>query len=71
MIPGTIYPSIEYEIRYKPVTLITGARQVGKTTVCGEIVKKRGFNYVSLADGRERTLAMQDPEMFLKVHPTP
>lgn len=71
MIPRTIYPSIEYGIRYKPVTLITGARQVGKTTICGEIVREKGFNYVSLADGRERALAIQDPEMFLRVHPTP
>ncbi len=71
IIPRTVYPSIKYGIRYKPVTLITGARQVSKTTIYGKVVREKGFNYVSLADGRERALAIQDPEIFLRIHHAP
>jgi len=53
------------------VTLITGARQVGKTTICKKISEECGYNYISLADIKERTLAIEDPEMFLKLHPSP
>ena len=71
MIPRTILDSIEESIRFKPVTLVTGARQVGKTTLCNHIAEKHGFGYVSLADGSERAIAIQDPEMFLRLHPAP
>ena len=57
MIPRTILPYIEHDIPLKPVILITGARQVGKTTLCEVISKKYGFNYVSLADRSERSMA--------------
>ena len=71
MIPRTILDSIEESIRFKPVTLVTGARQVGKTTLCQLIAEKHGFGYVSLASGSERVTAIQDPEMFLRLHPAP
>lgn len=71
MIPRTVLPYIEHDIPLKPVVLITGARQTGKTTLCELISRKHGFGYVSLADRSERRLAMEDPEMFLKVHPAP
>ena len=71
MIPRTILDSIEESIRFKPVTLVTGARQVGKTTLCNHIAEKHGFGYVSLANGSERAIAVQDPELFLRLHPAP
>jgi predicted AAA+ superfamily ATPase len=71
MIPRTIWSRIEYTIQNRPVTLITGARQVGKTVLCGEIVKKYNFNYVSLDNLRKRASALSDPEMFLELHPSP
>ena len=40
MIPRTILPVIEERLRFKPVTLITGARQCGKTTLCKLISQK-------------------------------
>ncbi len=46
MIPRTILKYIEESIRLKPVTLITGARQVGKTTLCRFIAEEHGFEYV-------------------------
>jgi predicted AAA+ superfamily ATPase len=71
MIDRTALAVIEESIRLKPITLITGARQVGKTTLCSLIGKKYGFGYVSLADISERTSAERDPEMFLRTHGTP
>ena len=71
MIPRTALAQIEKGIKLKPVTLITGARQTGKTTLCKEIAERHGFSYVSLADRSERVLAKDDPDMFLSVHPTP
>ena len=71
MIPRTALAQIEKGIRLKPVTLITGARQTGKTTLCKVIAERHGFSYVSLADRSERTLARKDPDMFLSVHPAP
>ena len=71
MIDRTIYKEIIETIKNKPVTVITGARQVGKTTLCGLIEKECGFNYVSLADPIIRSSAKQDPSEFLSLHAIP
>lgn len=49
--------------------LITGPRQVGKSTMLERIDGDR--NRVSLDDLQERNLARTDPEMFLKIHKAP
>ncbi len=49
--------------------LITGPRQVGKSTMLEHIDGAR--NKVTLDDLQERNLAKNDPEMFLKLHKTP
>ncbi len=49
--------------------LITGPRQVGKSTMLEHIDEKR--NRVTLDDLQERNLARTDPEMFLKLHKAP
>ena len=49
--------------------LITGPRQVGKSTMLEHIDNAR--NKVNLDDLQERNLAKTDPEMFLKLHRTP
>ena len=71
MIKRTVKKQIELSIKTKPITLITGARQVGKSTLCYEIKKEYGYNYVSLDDRRERIQAINDPELFLKMHNWP
>ncbi len=71
MINRTIKKQIEDSLHSKPITLVTGARQVGKSTLCYELKKEFGFNYVSLDDLRERRVAMEDPEMFLQEHKWP
>ena len=49
--------------------LITGPRQVGKSTMLEHIDKSR--NKVTLDDLQERNLARTDPEMFLQIHKPP
>lgn len=50
--------------------LITGPRQVGKTTVLRQLMDDNR-EYVTLDDMDERSLAKRDPAMFLQIHSTP
>lgn len=70
LIKRNILKEIEDSVSSKPVTLITGARQVGKSTLA-LMFKEKGFNYVSLDNLRERDLACNDPKMFLEIHSWP
>ncbi len=56
-----------------PVLLITGPRQVGKTTMLEHLIKTegRGRRKVSLDDLMERELAKTDPKMFFQLHQPP
>lgn len=71
MIDRHIYKEVETAIKSKPVTLITGARQVGKTSLALLFAKNYHFNYVSLDSYKDRELARNDPLMFLSLHPWP
>lgn len=50
--------------------LITGPRQVGKTTALKQLMDN-DREYVTLDDMEERSLAKRDPAMFLQMHSTP
>ena len=50
--------------------LVTGPRQVGKTTLLRELMEPRR-NYVTLDDLEERRLAKEDPALFLQLHDLP
>ena len=50
--------------------LLTGPRQVGKTTLLHQLMQQNR-NYVTLDDLEERRLAQQEPATFLAVHETP
>ena len=50
--------------------LITGPRQVGKTTVLRQLMSS-DRNYVTLDDLEERKLAKTDPALFLQMHDLP
>ena len=50
--------------------LITGPRQVGKTTVLRNMME-RNRAYVTLDDLEERSLAKRDPAMFFQIHDLP
>lgn len=52
------------------VLLITGPRQVGKTTLLLSL-KPDNMNYVTLDDVNLRRHAQEDPKMFLEEHPWP
>ena len=54
-----------------PVVLVTGPRQVGKTTMLMKMMENTGRAYVSLDDLNERALAKDDPELFLQIHKPP
>lgn len=53
-----------------PVLLLTGARQVGKTTLLEECITKE-HHYVTLDDLEQRALAQTDPALFLQIHTPP
>lgn len=52
-----------------PVIMVTGSRQVGKTTMLMHINKN--INYVSLDNLNARDLAISDPELFLETYKAP
>lgn len=56
--------------RQFPVLLVTGARQVGKTTFLRHLSRK-GRTYVSLDDPMVLSLARKDPALFFQRFPTP
>ena len=54
-----------------PVVLVTGPRQVGKTTMLQKLMEGTDRGYVSLDDLSERSIAKNDPELFLQLHKPP
>ena len=56
-----------------PAILVTGPRQVGKTTMLQKLIvlEGRNRNYVSLDDLNDRALAKTDPAMFFQIHQPP
>ena len=54
-----------------PVVLVSGSKQVGKTTMLKKLMEGTNRNYVSSDDLQERALAKNDPEMFLQLHKPP
>jgi len=56
-----------------PVVLVTGPRQVGKTTMLEKLAREEniGREYVSLDDLSERAMAKNDPKMFFQIHKPP
>lgn len=50
--------------------LITGPRQVGKTTILRQLMQKNRA-YVTLDDLEDRAMAQNDPALFLQLHDRP
>jgi len=70
MYTRTLTHFIERIAQQFPVLLVTGPRQVGKTTLL-EMAAHEGRGYVTLDDLNERDLARRDPALFLQSHPPP
>ncbi len=68
-IKRTLESIIELTSNSFPVTLITGPRQVGKTTILKNF--KDSINYVSLDDLELREFAKNDPKLFLEKYSYP
>ena len=60
-------------IKEFPAILITGPRQVGKTTMLLKLMNEENSNreYVTLDDLTEREMAKNDPKMFFQIHKPP
>ena len=71
MIERHIKEVIDYSIKHFPCTILTGPRQVGKSTLLTKKYKYNGFSYVSLDDTSKKMLARSDPKTFLAIHPYP
>ena len=69
----TIEKSLKSLINKCPVIMITGLRQVGKTTLLNylAISSEEKINYVSLDNLLVRAQAKEDPELFLRNYDTP
>lgn len=70
-IPRSLEKVVAEVTKEYPVVLVTGPRQVGKTTMLQKLMKGTDRSYVSLDDLNERSLAKTDPEMFLQIHKPP
>lgn len=66
----TLQDTILQVSRSFPVLLVTGPRQVGKTTLL-ESCAEPGRGYVTLDDFELRDLAQTDPALFLQIHKPP
>jgi len=51
--------------------LVTGARQVGKTTMLKHLAEKEKRTFVSMDDQRNRALAKSDPKLFFQMYRPP
>ena len=71
MIQRHIQKAIDYAIQHFPCVILTGPRQVGKTTLLSHEYLDKGFSYVTLDNAADRLLATNDPKAFLELHPAP
>jgi len=70
MLPRTLETHLLQASRTFPVILLTGPRQVGKTTLLKSIAQPER-NYITLDDLDARTLAETDPALFLQHYRPP
>ncbi|MGN1404990.1 MAG: ATP-binding protein [Erysipelotrichaceae bacterium] len=66
LINRTILPIVKQSTEEYPVTLITGARQVGKTTLASYFEREKGYKYISFDDTDLLNEAKNNPKLFLE-----
>ncbi len=69
----TIEKALNSLINSCPVIMITGSRQVGKTTLLNHLLatSSQKINYISLDNLLIRNQAIEDPELFLRTYEPP
>ena len=70
-IPRSLEAVVKEVTKEYPVVLVTGPRQVGKTTMLQKLMEGTERSYVSLDGLNERAMAKNDPELFLQLHQPP
>lgn len=72
-IKRAIEQRLTYLAKHFPVVIVSGARQVGKTTMLQNLRNhsEKEINYVTLDYPKLRLLAQEDPELFLQQYDTP
>ena len=68
-IPRLIEPMLQQYVRTRPVVILTGARQTGKTALVRRLFPQHA--YVSLDLPSEAEQAEREPARFLERHPAP
>ncbi len=72
LLPRHLAPRLERALRTSPVVLLTGARQVGKSTLARDLASGRwSASYVTLDDRTALDAALTDPDGFLEAQPVP
>ncbi|MDA8117418.1 MAG: AAA family ATPase, partial [Actinomycetota bacterium] len=69
-LPRTLEGYLRKASHQLPVLLVTGPRQVGKTTLLRHLCTK-GRRYVTLDDPLALRLAREDPALFFQTFPPP
>lgn len=69
-VPRTLEPYLDRAAQQFPVLLLTGARQVGKTTLLRHL-SQEARAYVTLDDPLVLSLARRDPALFMQRFPPP
>lgn len=72
MLPRHLTPAVQRALRRSPVVLLTGSRQVGKSTLVQALARAawRGA-YATLDDRATLDAALHDPDAFLEANPAP
>ena len=71
MIERFLSNSLKDIINHFPIVLLTGPRQIGKSTLLYNNFFNNGFSYVTLDDQLELMTAKNDPKSFLQLHKSP
>ena len=71
MIHRFIGDSLDKIIKQFPIVLLSGPRQIGKSTLLYNKFNNNGFSYVTLDDHFDLLMAKNDPKSFLELHKAP
>ena len=71
MIVRNIEGTIKDAILHFPIVLVSGPRQIGKSTLLYNSFVDKGYSYISLDDSLTLAMAKNDPRTFLEINKPP